>query len=109
MGNVANSMTSGTVGLGLRAEAMKISLSGMPYSGDIQYRSHVQGSGWQGWLKKWGNFWNSWTVKTSGSFQVKLTEIWLKIIVCSIERMSKIKVGKVGLKMEQQQEQQEKV
>ncbi|HDU1284145.1 TPA: trypsin-like peptidase domain-containing protein [Listeria monocytogenes] len=51
MGNVANSMTSGTVGLGLRAEAMKISLSGMPYSGDIQYRSHVQGSGWQSWVK----------------------------------------------------------
>ncbi|EAV9885182.1 trypsin-like serine protease [Listeria monocytogenes] len=73
MGNVANSMTSGTVGLGLRAEAMKISLSGMPYSGDIQYRSHVQGSGWQGWLKNGEISGTRGQSKRLEAFQVKLT------------------------------------
>ncbi|MBC1680309.1 trypsin-like serine protease [Listeria welshimeri] len=73
MGNVANSTTSGTVGLGLRAEAMKISLSGMPYSGDIQYRSHVQGNGWQGWLKNGEISGTRGQSKRLEAFQVKLT------------------------------------
>lgn len=44
---VANGMSAGTSGRGLRVEAMHISLSGA--SGGITYRTHVQNVGWQGW------------------------------------------------------------
>lgn len=73
MGNVANGTTAGTTGLGLRAEAMKISITGMPYSGDIQYRSHVQGIGWQGWLKNGEISGTRGQSKRLEAFQVKLT------------------------------------
>lgn len=45
----------------------------MPYSGDIQYRSHVQGSGWQGWLKNGEISGTRGQSKRLEAFQVKLT------------------------------------
>ena len=41
--------TSGTVGQGKRLEAIWIRLRNTPFSGGIQYRTHVQKIGWQGW------------------------------------------------------------
>ncbi|MDO4798078.1 MAG: hypothetical protein Q4A01_08680 [Coriobacteriales bacterium] len=45
----------GTVGKSKRLEAFGLSLSGLPYSGLIAYKSHVQGIGWQdGWASDGG-------------------------------------------------------
>ncbi len=41
--------TSGTVGQGKRLEAIWIRLRNTPFTGGIQYRTHVQKIGWQGW------------------------------------------------------------
>ena len=40
---------SGTTGRSLRLEGINISLSDLPCAGGIQYRTHVQRIGWQGW------------------------------------------------------------
>lgn len=41
--------TSGTVGQGKRLESIWIRLRNAPFSGGIQYRTHVQTYGWQAW------------------------------------------------------------
>ena len=40
---------SGTTGKSKRLEGINIELVGMPYSGGITYRTHVQRIGWQDW------------------------------------------------------------
>ena len=44
---VRNGATSGTTGQSVRAEAIKIRISGMP--GGIIYRTHIQDDGWTSW------------------------------------------------------------
>lgn len=44
---VQNGVTAGTTGQSLRAEAIKIQVSGM--SGGIRYRTHIQDDGWTSW------------------------------------------------------------
>ncbi|MHC1684015.1 MAG: family 10 glycosylhydrolase [Clostridiaceae bacterium] len=44
-----NSYYSGTVGLGKRVEALKISLKNQPANLNVQYRAYVEKNGWQGW------------------------------------------------------------
>ena len=39
----------GTTGKSRRLESMRLSLSGQPLSGGIEYQAHVQRTGWQGW------------------------------------------------------------
>ena len=46
MSNVKEGSTSGTTGLGLRMESIKISVSNSPYTGTIKYETHVQNYGW---------------------------------------------------------------
>lgn len=41
---------SGTSGKNLRLEAIKIYLNSNKLGGTIQYRTHVQNEGWQGWV-----------------------------------------------------------
>jgi uncharacterized repeat protein (TIGR02543 family) len=41
---------TGTSGQGLRLEAMRLKLSGLPYAGSITYRTHVQNIGWQSYV-----------------------------------------------------------
>ena len=43
-------VTSGTTGKSLRVEAIKISLHGQEYSGNIEYSTHVQSKGWQAYV-----------------------------------------------------------
>lgn len=47
LGYVKNGATSGTTGQSVRAEAIKIRISGMP--GGITYRTHIQDDGWTSW------------------------------------------------------------
>lgn len=47
MNYVSNGATAGTTGQSLRAEAVKIQISGM--SGGITYRTHIQDDGWTSW------------------------------------------------------------
>ena len=47
LGYVKNGATSGTTGQSVRAEAIKIRISGM--SGGITYRTHIQDDGWTSW------------------------------------------------------------
>ena len=48
---VYNGETIGTVGQGLRMEALKLDLYKPLYSGDVTYSAHVQNIGWQDWKK----------------------------------------------------------
>ena len=51
---VKNGAISGTVGKGLRLEAIKIGLDNVGInglSGTVEYRTHVQREGWQDWVK----------------------------------------------------------
>lgn len=49
MSKVSDNSIAGTSGLGLRMEALKISL-GPTIDGGISYRTHVQGIGWTNWV-----------------------------------------------------------
>lgn len=46
LSNVGDGKTSGTVGQGLRLEALKIRLGDNSYEGNIEYSTHVQDYGW---------------------------------------------------------------
>jgi uncharacterized protein YjdB len=46
MQSVGSGQTAGTSGEGLRLEALKMSLSGVPLEGSITYSAHVQNKGW---------------------------------------------------------------
>ena len=48
---VYNGETIGTVGQGLRMEALKLDLYKPLYSGEVTYSAHVQNIGWQDWKK----------------------------------------------------------
>jgi M6 family metalloprotease-like protein len=45
---------TGTSGQGLRLEAMRLQLTGLPYTGSITYRTHVENISWQGWVNNGG-------------------------------------------------------
>ena len=70
---VKGGKTAGTIGKGLRLEALQLKLNGSGLSGSVQYRFKVQGSGWQDWVK------NGKTAGTTGkglrveAVQIKLT------------------------------------
>jgi uncharacterized protein YjdB len=71
MNTVSDGATGGTTGQSLRAEAVKIAISGM--SGGITYRTHVQNIGWTSWT---GNNQVSGTTGRSlrmEAIQIKLT------------------------------------
>ena len=42
-------MTSGTIGQGLKIEAMKMQLKNAPVNAKVRYQAHVQDIGWQDW------------------------------------------------------------
>lgn len=46
-----NGETSGTSGVSLRLESIKVKLEEQNYSGSIEYRVHVQDYGWQDWKR----------------------------------------------------------
>ena len=54
LGTVFNGATSGTVGQGLRMETLKINLKNQGFSGNIEYRTHIQKQGWETTWKKNG-------------------------------------------------------
>mgnify|MGYP001595226915 CR=1 FL=1 len=47
---VCNGEVAGTVGKGLRVEALKINLIGAPAQAKINYQAYVQNIGWQDWV-----------------------------------------------------------
>ncbi|MBR3157747.1 MAG: hypothetical protein IKF14_01465 [Atopobiaceae bacterium] len=51
IGWVSGNTSVGTVGRGLRIEAIKARLGGAQYTGSVYYRAHVQGIGWQDEVK----------------------------------------------------------
>ncbi len=51
---VENGETTGTTGLGLRVETLKIALDHQEFSGDVVYRSHIENLGWESKWKKNG-------------------------------------------------------
>ena len=52
---VNNGAQAGTVGNGLRMEAIQIGLTGNEYSGNIEYRAHIQNKGWDSSWKSSNN------------------------------------------------------
>ena len=66
---------AGTSGRGLRLEGIKVKLENSTYTGDIQYRTHIQGIGWENEWKA-----NDEMSGTSGrglrleAIQIKLTD-----------------------------------
>ncbi|OTP09503.1 hypothetical protein A5844_002281 [Enterococcus sp. 10A9_DIV0425] len=49
-----NGATAGTIGKGLRLEAMRMNITNTPLPGTIEYSSHVQSIGWQGYVNNNG-------------------------------------------------------
>ena len=49
---VYDGATAGTSGRALRLEGIKIQLRNQPYTGDIEYRTHIQYAGWETSYKK---------------------------------------------------------
>ncbi|WP_458363707.1 Ig-like domain-containing protein [Clostridium felsineum] len=47
---VSDGADAGTVGQGLRMEALKLNLTNAPSDTSIQYQAHVQNIGWQNWV-----------------------------------------------------------
>ena len=47
---IKNGAVSGTTGEAKRLEAITIAVSGSPYNGNIEYRTHVQSYGWMPWV-----------------------------------------------------------
>ena len=52
--SVSNGEIAGTTNQGLKMEAIKISLKNQGYTGNIEYRSHIQNLGWETTWKKNG-------------------------------------------------------
>ncbi len=48
---VKDGARAGTVGRGLRLEALKVNLASKPVTGSVKYRARVQGGGWLAWVK----------------------------------------------------------
>ena len=46
---VTGPQVAGTTGRSLRLEALKLKVASSAHSGDLQWRGHVQGFGWQPW------------------------------------------------------------
>ena len=69
----SNGQPSGTTGQSKRLEGICIKLSNMPVSGGIQYRTHVQTYGWQGWKKNGAMSGTSGQAKRLEAIQIKLT------------------------------------
>lgn len=71
---VSDGVISGSVGKGLRLEAVKIGLGQTAYKGQIYYSTHVQNIGWQNWVS------NNQIAGTQGQFlrveaiKIKLTD-----------------------------------
>ena len=49
MASVSDGTVAGTTGRALRIEALRLNVSSTAYTGDIQWRGHVQSIGWQPW------------------------------------------------------------
>lgn len=74
--SVNNSQTIGTVGRGLRMEAMSMKLntsSPNTLSGGIQYRGHVQDIGWSGFVSNGGIIGTTGKSKRLEAIQIRLT------------------------------------
>ena len=50
----SDGIMAGTSGRGLRVEALKIELGNVDYQGDVEYKSYIEGSGWESTFKKNG-------------------------------------------------------
>lgn len=72
MGLVSDNSIAGTSGLGLRMEALKISL-GSSIEGGISYRTHVQSTGWTNWVSDGEVSGSVGTNKRIEAVQIKLT------------------------------------
>lgn len=73
---ITNNQILGTVGKGLRMEALKIRLTNATMngkSGGIQYRAHVQNIGWQGWKQNGALAGTTGKALRMEAVQVKLT------------------------------------
>ena len=64
---------SGTSGRSLRLEGINISVAGNGVSGEIQYRTHVQSIGWQGWVSNGAMSGTSGRSLRLEAIQIKLT------------------------------------
>ena len=75
----ANGKTAGTVGRGMRMEAVYIGCT-LPkgVKGTIKYRAHVQGIGWQPWVTKGHMAGTKGEEKRLEAIQIKLTGTFLK-------------------------------
>ena len=69
----ADGKLSGTVGESKRLEAIRIKLNDAPYSGGIEYRTHVQTYGWQKWVKDGELSGTSGQAKRLEAIQIRLT------------------------------------
>lgn len=70
---VGNGLTSGTVGLAKRLEAIKINLVNPQFGGSIEYRTHVQTYGWQNWVSNGAISGTSGQSKRLEAIQIRLT------------------------------------
>ena len=89
-GNSSKGVTVGTTGRCLRMEALKIYKPSTSYTGDIQYRAHVQRDGWQGWKKNGAMAGTSGRALRIEAIQVKLTgelaqkyDVWYRLHIQS--------------------------
>ena len=77
---------SGTTGRSKRLEGIRIKLASKPVSGGIQYRTHVQKVGWQGWKKNGAMSGTSGKALRLEAIQIKLTgnmakryDVWYRV------------------------------
>ena len=98
---VSDGDMSGTFGQSLRLEGIRIGLQQKPYAGSIEYRAHVQNSGWEDTWRRDGD-----TSGTTGqglrleAIQVRLTgemaehyDVWYRVHVQGIGWMDWAKNG----------------
>lgn len=65
--------TAGTTGKSLRLEAIRCSLFGQEYSGNIMYRTHVQRYGWMNWVTNGSLSGTTGQSKRLEAIEIKLT------------------------------------
>ena len=68
-----NGATGGVTGQYKRMEALKIKIQNPKYSGGVQYRAHLQTTGWQGWKSNGEMAGTTGQYRRMEAVQIKLT------------------------------------
>ena len=101
---VRDGVVAGTTGQSRRLEAIQLSISNLPYRGSIEYRAHVQTTGWQSdWERDGQTSGTTGKSKRLEAVQIRLTDelsnqydVWYRVHVQRIGWMGWAKNGQTA-------------